>query len=117
MEKRKVTINGTVYNIDEELDFSNVASDFEDKGVDVVSLLNGETRYTFSFARAFVSLVTGLPAIAAGKLLTKHMANGGNLLDMMEVFRGLMIDAGFGNAETATEEVTPQTEAAPEQEK
>lgn len=108
--KRKVTINGTVYNI-KDLSFGNLASDLEDQGVNVLELLDGKKKYVFSFCRAFIAIVTGLPLEKAGLLMTKHFANGGTANEFLEIFTELMSDAGFGKAEEA-QEATPQTEEA-----
>lgn len=108
-----VTLNRTSYKID-DLDFTNVICDLEGQGIDVFGIMDGASKQYMSFCRAFIMIVTGLNAVAAGKLLTKHIKNGGKINEIMDTFKELMNDAGFGEAETATEEATPQEEAATE---
>lgn len=113
MKEKKITIEGTVYNLPKDLDFTNVVCDFEDQGIDMIEFMDGSSKQGLSICRAFVMLVTGLPKEAAGIKLTRHLAKGGKLTDFLNIFRELMKDAGFGKAEEAqTEEA--QTEDTPQ---
>ena len=107
-----VTINGTAYKVD-DLDFTNVVCDLEEQGIDVFGIMDGSSKQYMTLCRAFIMIVTHLPAPAAGKLLTKHIRNGGKLDEILDSFKELMNDAGFGEAETA-ETAAPQAEAVPD---
>lgn len=116
MEK-KITINGTVYNAPKEMDFSNVVCYFEDLGVNVMAIIAGEGVQNLSLCRAVIAFVTGKSKTEAGKMLTRHMINGGTIEPFINFFNDLMEEAGFGKAEEAqTEAETPQTkESTPEE--
>ena len=107
-----VTINGTAYKVD-DLDFTNVVCDLEEQGIDVFGIMDGGSKQYMTLCRAFIMIVTHLPAPSAGKLLTKHIRNGGKLDEILDSFKELMNDAGFGEAET-TETAAPQAEAVPD---
>lgn len=110
MEK-KITINGTVYNIPEDIDFANVICDFEDQGVNVLAIMEGSGVQNLSLCRAIIAFITGKNKKEAGKVLTKHMVNGGDIKPFIEFFHEVMSNAGFGKAENQqTEAATPQTE-------
>lgn len=98
-----------------ELDFTNMVCDLEDRGVDVISLMNGDTTKIFSASRAIVSVLTGNNNIQeCGSLITEHIKSGGDFNDIMQSFMEAMEKAGFGataeQEETAEEE--PQTKPA-----
>lgn len=109
MEK-KIKICGTVYNVEEGLDFTNVVCEFEKMGVDVIATMQGEGVQQLSLCRAVVAFVTKKSLTEAGKLLTRHLVNGGNPAELANLFYILMEEAGFGKAEEAEkqEAATPQ---------
>ena len=91
-----------------ELDFTNVMCDLEDNGVDVMGLLDDETREkmkVFSTMRAIMAAITGTKDLEiAGKMISEHLKNGGDMNDIMNTFTEVMASAGFGkDAETKTE--------------
>ena len=113
---KDITINGVTYKI-HDMDFGNFLCDMEERNIDALDMMSGKTAHVFSFCRAFIDIVTGLDSLeASGKLLTKHIANGGKMDELLEVFLEMAIDAGFGDTEaeetaageTAAEEADPQ---------
>ena len=104
------TNNGDVNIKVNELDFTNVACDIEDYGVDIMSLFTeGKDVKGFSMCRAIIGVLTGeKDKLIAGKKLTEHIKNGGSLDDIFEAFKVAMQSAGFGGA---TEEMTATPEA------
>lgn len=114
--RKNMTINGITYKID-ELDFSNVMCDLEERNVETLEILSGKTAHVFSFCRAFIDIVTGLDSLeASGKLLTKHIANGGKMEELLEVFLEMAIDAGFGDTEAEEQDENKPAAAADENE-
>lgn len=81
-----------------ELDFTNLVCDLEAQGVDVMSMMDGGIDRTklMTTTRAFLAVMTGVPVVEAGKMLTQHLKNGGSLEDIFGVFAEAMNDAGFG---------------------
>ena len=100
------TANGDVEFKTNELDFTNVACEIEDYGVDVMNLFTEGTNVKgFSMCRAIVGVMTGeKDKEKAGKMLTEHLKNGGTLDSIFNTFKEAMQTAGFGGAteETAT---------------
>lgn len=82
-----------------DLDFTNLVCDLEGQGIDVMSMLDGglDRGKLMTMTRAILSVMTGLPLLEAGKMLTQHLANGGSLDDIFGVFSDAMNDAGFGS--------------------
>lgn len=97
-----------------ELDFTNMVCDLEDKGVDVIALMNGDTTKIFSASRAIVSVLTGNNNIQeCGSLITEHIKSGGDFNDIMQSFMEAMEKAGFGaTAEQEETEEKPQEKTA-----
>lgn len=93
-----------------DLDFTNVACDIEDYGVNVMSMFtDGEDVKGFSMCRAIIGVLTGeKDKLKAGKMLTEHLKNGGSLDDIFNTFKEAMKSAGFG--ETEEETTAPSTE-------
>ncbi len=85
-----------------ELDFTNMMCDLEDNGVDVMALLDDDQRKSmkiFSTVRAIMGALTGTKSLkASGKMLSEHLANGGNIEEIMDSFTEVMAAAGFGGA-------------------
>lgn len=96
-----------------ELDFTNMVCDLEDKGVDVIALMSGNTSKIFSVSRAIVSVLTGNDNIEeCGVLISEHIKSGGDFNDIMQVFTEAMEKAGFGA--TAEQEETQEKTAKAE---
>ena len=107
---KMIEINGKKYETP-EMDFSNLCCDLEDRGVDIVSMTNNRTRNRslFSLCRGMVSIITGIYDLdEAGKVLSEHLKKGGSMEDILTVFTDSMQTAGFGEAESATVQPTPQ---------
>lgn len=96
---KEITINGTVYNV-KDLDFTNTMCEMEEQGIDVIGIMSGTNKQYISICRGLVSVITGLPAQSAGKLFTRHLANGGKLDEMLDIVSELMSEAGFKATET-----------------
>jgi len=97
-----------------DLDFTNVMCDLEDKGVDIIAMMEGEDfgGKTFSTMRIITSALIDEPDLKkAGKILSEHLSNGGDFSTVFKAFEEVMETAGFGKA--ATDETT--TEAAEEE--
>ena len=109
----KTKIGDVKYKID-ELDFTNVACDIEDYGVNVMDLFtDGKDIKGFSMCRAIIGVLTGeKDKQKAGKMLTEHLKCGGTLDDIFNAFAEAMKSAGFGETEetTANSTVTEPTE-------
>ncbi len=84
-----------------ELDFTNIMCDLEDNGIDVIGFMEQDDgRKMFSFVRAIIGVLTDTHDLReAGRMLSEHLSNGGKLDDILDAFRGLMVEAGFGGAE------------------
>ena len=94
---KNITINGTVYEA-KNLDFGNLMCELEDKGVNILGFMQGGNKYLLSFCRGLISVITGLSTSDAGQLLAKHLANEGELTEMIAIIGELMAEAGFGAA-------------------
>ena len=100
------TNNGVVEYMVDDLDFINIMCDLEEKNIDIMAMMNGESGgRTFTFLRGIVAMLLGEDERTAGKKLSEHIRNGGTLDDVMETFAGLMNAAGFGEAEQTETEV------------
>ena len=93
-----------------EIDFYNLVCDLEAVGVDVMTLTDGGLDRTklFTTVRALLSVLIGVPAPEAGKLIGQHLANEGSLEDIFSVFTEAMADAGFGNRPQPQDHKKPQ---------
>lgn len=93
-----------------ELDFTNLMCDLEDHDVDVMGLLDEETRANmkiFKTLRAIIAVLAGTKDLKeAGKTLSEHLKYGGSMDEIMEAFTEAMKSAGFG--ENAEEPETPK---------
>ena len=97
-----------------ELDFTNIVCDLEGQGVDVMSMMDGgiDRSKIMTITRALLAVLIDVPTKEAGKLLTQHMANGGAIDDIFEVFSEAMADAGFGKRPTPQDHKKPATTVA-----
>ena len=95
-----------------DLDFTNVMCDLEDKGVDIMAMMNGGDMggKTFSTIRTLTAALIGESDLKkAGQILTEHLSNGGDFNAVLDAFSEVMANAGFGEAAT---EDTPSAAAA-----
>lgn len=92
-----------------ELDFTNVMCDLEDRGIDIMGMMNNnsfENGKIFTTMRTITAALIGEDDLkAAGKVLTEHLANGGQMDEIFNAFTEVMQTAGFGGA-AETEETT-----------
>lgn len=92
-----------------ELDFTNLMCDLEDHDVDVMGLLDDDTRASmkiFKTVRALTAVLTGTKDLTeAGKILSEHLKYGGSMDEIMGAFTEAMKTAGFGEE---AEEETPK---------
>ena len=83
-----------------DLDFTNLMCDLEDHDVDVMGLLDDETRENmkiFKTIRAIIAVLTGTKDLTeAGKTLSEHLKYGGSMDEVMGAFTEAMKTAGFG---------------------
>lgn len=104
-----MTLAGIEYP-DKDLDFTNILCDLEDMGFDVMGMLGNQeelNKHAFSFCRAIISVYTGEKDLTeCGKILSRHIAGGGKMVDIVNAFTDSMVRAGFGGAEELP--VTPQ---------
>ena len=95
------TANGTKeYNVS-DLDFTNMMCDLEDNGVDVMKMMNGGTEEMkmFGTMRAILAALIGEKDLrVAGKIISEHLANGGDMNVIFNEFTNAMSAAGFGAA-------------------
>ena len=105
-----ITIDGTEYSM-KNFDFGNLMCDLEGRGVNIIGLMQGGKNYILSFCRGLISIITGLSVKDSGKLLAKHLANGGELTEMTAIIGELMAEAGFGAAGQAESEEQTEHEA------
>lgn len=83
-----------------ELDFTNLMCDLEDHDIDVMGLLDDETRSNmkiFKTIRAVVAVLTETKDLnEAGRILSEHIKYGGSMDEVMGAFTEAMKTAGFG---------------------
>ena len=105
--------NGEKQFVTRDLDFYNLVCELEGAGVNVMNLVNGalEQENVFSSVRAILAVLVNVQSVEAGKLLSQHLKNGGDLEDIMTAFTEAMTDAGFGKPQTAEE--TEEVKEAP----
>ena len=76
-----------------DLDFTNLMCDLEDHDVDVMGLLDDDTRENmkiFKTIRAIIAVLTGTKDLTkAGKILSEHLKYGGSMDEVMEAFTNL----------------------------
>lgn len=89
-----------------DLDFTNVMCDLEDRGVDIMAMMNGnmDNSKMFSTIRAITAALIDEPDLhKAGTILSTHLANGGSMDEIMNAFTEVMAAAGFGETATTAE--------------
>lgn len=95
------TANGTKeYNVS-DLDFTNMMCDLEDNGVDVMKMMSGGTEEmkVFKTMRAILAALIGEKDLrVAGKIISEHLTNGGEMDVIFNEFTKAMSAAGFGEA-------------------
>lgn len=94
------TKNGPIEISVADLDFTNLMCDLEDHDVDVMGLLDEDTRANmkiFKTIRAIIAVLTDTKdLVAAGKTLSEHLKYGGSMDEVMGAFTEAMKSAGFG---------------------
>ena len=86
---RLLTINGKSYKA-AEFDL-NLLCDFEDVGI---SLENIDSKM-FNVIRQYVASSMNVDAKTAGREISEHMKNGGDLDEISDVMSKMMEDSGF----------------------
>lgn len=113
------TANGSKEIKTKELDFTNMMCDLEDYDVDVMGLLDSETRSSMKIIktiRAILAVLIGTKDLTeAGKALTEHLKYGGAMDEIIDAFTEAMETAGFGGgAEETPKNSGKKTKAATE---
>lgn len=113
------TANGPKEIKTKELDFTNMMCDLEDCDVDVMGLLDSETRSSMKIIktiRAILAVLIGTKDLTeAGKALTEHFKYGGAMDEIIDAFTEAMETAGFGGgAEETPKNSGKKTKAATE---
>lgn len=113
------TANGPKEIKTKELDFTNMMCDLEDYDVDVMGLLDSETRSSMKIIktiRAILAVLIGTKDLTeAGKALTEHLKYGGAMDEIIDAFTEEMETAGFGGgAEETPKNSGKKTKAATE---
>lgn len=113
------TANGPKEIKTKELDFTNMMCDLEDYDVDVMGLLDSETRSSMKIIktiRAILAVLIGTKDVTeAGKALTEHLKYGGAMDEIIDAFTEAMETAGFGGgAEETPKNSGKKTKAATE---
>ena len=113
------TANGPKEIKTKELDFTNMMCDLEDYDVDVMGLLDSETRSSMKIIktiRAILAVLIGTKDLTeAGKALTEHLKYGGAMDEIIDAFTEAMETAGFGGeAEETPKNSGKKTKAATE---
>lgn len=100
------TANGPKEIKTKELDFTNMMCDLEDYDVDVMGLLDSETRSSMKIIktiRAILAVLIGTKDLTeAGKALTEHLKYGGAMDEIIDAFTEAMETAGFGGGAEET---------------
>ena len=101
--ERLLTINGKTYKA---ADFDiNFMCDMEDRGV---SLEDIDSK-TFNIIRIYAALSMGTDVVTAGKEMTEHLKNGGDLEDISNVMSEMMKDSGFFRQKSKSEKTGDTT--------
>ena len=86
---RLLTLNGRSYKA-AEFDL-NLMCDFEDRGIPFDDI----DKKMFNVIRQYVASSMGVDVKVAGREISEHMANGGELSDISDVMEAAMKDSGF----------------------
>ena len=98
-----------------DLDFTNLMCDLEDHDVDVMGLLDDDTRENMKIFKTIRAIIAVLTGTKAGKILSEHLKYGGSMDEVMEAFTEAMKTAGFGEeAEEPPKSGGKKTKAATE---
>lgn len=92
-----------------DLDFINVICDLEDKGVDIFKMGTGQLEdlsNMHTIRLIFATIIEEPDERKAGKILSEHIRNGGNIDEVFTAFGELMESGGFGGS-PETEETDP----------
>lgn len=89
-----VTINGREYEVP-QMDFNTVV-ELEENGVSLLSMSEDNPKIA-TMLRAFVAWIMNTSAKRAGQEIQEHLANGGNLIDLVSVLTEALENSGFSN--------------------
>lgn len=103
---KMVTINGVAYP-NREITFNDFCA-FEDKGLDLQKM--GEK--PMNFIRAYVALLMNGSDEEAGLAINDHIANGGDIEDIMNAMSEAIEESGFFRPQQQTaKSSTPKSES------
>lgn len=110
------TANGPMEIKVADLDFTNLMCDLEDRDIDVMGLLDSESRDNmpiFKMVRGITAVLTGTKDLTeAGKILSEHLKHGGSMDEIMGAFTEAMKTAGFGEEAEADQKNAGKTTKA-----
>lgn len=89
-----VTINGREYEVP-QMDFNTVV-ELEENGVSLLAMSEDNPKIA-TMLRAFVAWIMNTSAKRAGQEIQEHLANGGNLIDLVSVLTEALENSGFSN--------------------
>ena len=101
---RNVTINGIVYDVP-DITFDAIC-ELEENGVELLSL--GSTAKIATTVRGLVAWITGMDIRSASKEIEKHIAGGGNIVEIMTAVNDAMQSSGFFSQKTGEEKQQPR---------
>lgn len=109
------TAKGTKEYKVKDLDFTNVMCDLENRGVDIMGMINSDgiqNGKMFTTMRVITAALIGEEDLKkAGKVLSEHLANGGEMDEIFNAFTEVMESAGFGGASETKETTETVAEA------
>ena len=104
-------VNGRTYKA-KEFDF-NLLCDLEEQGLSLEDI----DKKPLSLVRTYLAFCGGIPTEQAGKAIEKHLANGGNFNDVVEIMGQQMQDSGFFRSLSQKGEAEENSETSTENQK
>ena len=106
---KMVTVNGVQYP-NKEITFNDFCT-FEERGIDLQTM----EKKPLSFLRVYISLCMNSDEIKAGQEIDAHIANGGNIEDLLQAMSDAIENSGFFRPQQQTKtENTPKGESKSE---
>ena len=104
-----VVINGVTYP-NKEITFNDFCT-FEERGIDLQTM----EKKPLSFLRVYISLCMNASEEEAGIAINEHIANGGNIEDLMQAMSDAIENSGFFRPQQPTaKKDTPKSEVKSE---
>lgn len=108
------TAKGTKEYKIKDFDFTNVMCDLEDRGVDIMKMMSEDGLQdgkVFTTMRAITAALIGVDdPREAGKILSEHLKNGGDINVIFNAFTEVMESAGFGETAKKSEKTEETAE-------